>query len=281
MSSLIYLNVTNFIIAELERGAAPWVQPWKCGKRTGVTPMNAISGHQYRGINVPILWHAADVYGYLTNAWLTFKQAQEKGWLVKKGEKGTQVVFTKRITVKDEDDEKQISMLKTFYVFNVEQVEGIEAVLATPEEPPAGAVQSFITATGADIRHGGDNACFVSSRDFITLPNLRDFKSEEHYHATALHELTHWTGHETRLNRDLNKRFGTQAYAAEELIAELGSAFLCAHLGVMGELRHAGYIENWISLLKADNRAIFTAASKAAQAADYLRAFSETTEEAA
>ena len=138
--------------------------------------------------------------------------------------------------------------------------------------------ERFIKATPADIRHGGSRACFVPSLDIIQLPPRSSFVDDGNYHATTLHELKHWSGDKKRLNRDLKNRFGSQAYAAEELIAELTSAFLCAHLGVNGELRHASYIDHWIALLKEDNRAIFTAASKASQAADYLRSFSEHTQ---
>jgi antirestriction protein ArdC len=167
--------------------------------------------------------------------------------------------------------------LRSFVVFNASQIEGLPEVAISPDvlPLPTQTCNTFIKATGADIRHGGDKACYVPSQDFVMLPPFASFKGEEHYHATALHELIHWSGHETRLNRDLKNRFGTQAYAAEELVAELGCAFLCAHLGVQGELRHAGYIDNWLTLLKDDYRAIFTAASKASQAADYLRLFSE------
>ncbi|RNJ51368.1 ArdC family protein [Methylocystis hirsuta] len=280
----VYEAVTRSIIAELEQGAAPWVKPWKGGNCIGILPANAITGRCYSGINIPILWHAADVHGYPTNAWLTFKQALDKGAHVKKGEKGTQIVFTKRVTVEkgDTDEEKQISMLRAFAVFNVAQVDGFDAPdAAAAPPPPAGAVIEFAAATGADIRHGGDKAFFVPSVDFIVLPDPESFESVEYYHATKLHELVHWSGHKTRLDRDLNNRFGTNAYAAEELVAELGAAFLCAHLGVQGQLRHAGYIDSWLSLLKKDERAIFTAASKASAAADYLRAFSEQEEEAA
>ena len=271
----IYREVTNTIIKELEQGAAPWIKPWKSGKRVGIMPVNAITGRSYSGTNVLILWAATDANNWLQNAWLTFKQAQEAGGHVKKGEKGTTVVFTKQIMIEEDDARRKIPILKTFTVFNVHQVEGIEELIATPEQPPEGAVKAFIKATGADIRHGGDKACFVPSKDFIALPNPSDFSGEEHYHATALHELTHWSGHETRLNRELKNRFGTQAYAAEELIAELGAAFLCAHLGVNGELRHASYLNSWLDLLRSDNKAIFTAASKASNAADFLRSFSE------
>jgi antirestriction protein ArdC len=281
----VYEAVTRSIIAELEQGAAPWVKPWKGGNRSGVLPANAITGRCYSGINIPILWHAADLHGYPTNAWLTFKQALERDACVRKGEKGTQVVFTKQLSVKKDDDadeERQISMLRAFTVFNVAQVEGFDApdTTAAPA-PPAGAADAFAAATGADIRHGGDKAFFIPSMDFIVLPDPESFQSVEHYHATKLHELIHWSGHASRLDRDLNNRFGTRAYAAEELVAELGAAFLCAHLGVQGQLRHAGYIDSWLSLLKTDERAIFTAASKASHAADYLRSFSERVEEVA
>jgi antirestriction protein ArdC len=278
----VYESVTQFIIAELERGTAPWIKPWKSGKRVGIIPANAITGHHYRGINVPILWHAVDSRSFPTNAWLTFKQALDAGGHVKKGEKGTQIVFTKRISISGDDDEvRQISMLRAFTVFNVAQVEGMEALLAAPETPPPRAVDGFVSATGADIRHGGDRACYVPSRDFIAPPNPSDFASPEHYEATKLHELVHWSGSERRLKRDLGNRFGTKAYAAEELIAELGAAFLCAHLGVEGQLCHAEYITSWLSLLRENDHAVFTATSKASAAADYLRSFSEKVEEAA
>lgn len=275
----VYEAVTRSIIVELEQGAAPWVKPWKSGKRTGILPANAITGRCYNGINIPILWHAADLHGYPTNSWLTFKQALEKGACVRKGEKGTQVVFTKRLSVKKDDatdEERQISMLRAFAVFNVAQVDGFDAPdTTTAPAPPPRAADAFAAATGADIRHGGDKAYFVPSMDFIVLPDPEYFENVEHYHATKLHELVHWSGHESRLNRDLKNRFGTKAYAAEELVAELGAAFLCAHLGIEGQLRHAGYIDSWLLLLKEDNRAIFTAASKASYATDYLRSFSE------
>lgn len=277
----LYEAVTQSIISQLEQGTAPWVKPWKGGKSIGIMPANAITGHHYRGVNVPILWHAADVNCYPNHAWLTFKQALDKGGSVRKGEKATHIVFTKRIKVEDDDDEREISMLKAFAVFNVAQVDGLEIEQGTPEPPPAGAVEAFVAATGADIRHGGDRACFIPSHDFIALPNPSAFESQQHYDATKLHELCHWSGGKVRLNRDLSGRFGTSSYAAEELIAELGAAFLCAHLGVTGKLRHADYVASWIKLLKDDDRAIFTASSKASQAADYLRSYSEQAKEAA
>ncbi len=273
----LYSSVTNNIIKQLEAGVAPWVKPFKDGRASGVMPMNAASGRGYSGINIPILWHAAEMHGYPTHGWLTYRQAQAAGAQVRAGEKATTVVFTKRLLIKDKatEEEKRVGMLRTFAVFNAAQVDGLK-VLPAPEPL---AIPPFITATKADIRPGA-RPMYVPSLDFIAMPEMSCFKGEEHYHATLLHEACHWTGPKTRLDRDLSGRFGTKSYAAEELVAELGAAFLCAHLGIKGELRHAEYIGNWLELLKADDRAIFTAASKASQAADYLRSFSEKVDDA-
>jgi antirestriction protein ArdC len=183
-------------------------------------------------------------------------------------------------------DRASSSIVRVYYVFNVAQIDGVTDVNSIPRpeittEQRDTAASRFIQATGADIRHGGDRAFYRIADDFIMLPEAPAFESYEHYLATALHELVHFSGHPKRLDRQLKNRFGTKEYAAEELVAELGAAFLCAHLGVQGQLRHAEYLANWLQLLKEDNRAIFTAASKASQAADYLRAFSEKLEEAA
>jgi antirestriction protein ArdC len=243
-------------------------------------PGNASTGRSYSGINIPILWASADANGYPTHAWMTFKQAQDHKANVRKGERGTHVVFTKPVVFKGEDDElEKRSMLREYTVFNIAQIDGFTvAEKPLPPEPERHAtVDAFIAATNAQIRHGGDKACFVPSLDFINLPPASSFKSIEPFYAVALHELGHWSGFKPRLDRDLSARFGTRAYAAEELVAELTAAFLCAHLGIVGELRHAGYIENWLDLLRHDDRAIFTAASKASQAADYLRSFSEAS----
>lgn len=287
MKKNLYQTVTDRILAELEQGAAPWLKPWKHGRGNGagLLPRNAATGHRYRGINVPILWGAAEAAGYPAHGWMTFKQALDLGGHVRKGEKGTQVVFTKKLTVKEEAEggeerERQVSMLRGYTVFNLAQIDGLPERITAPVAPPPpelreSRVASFVEATRADIRHGGNEACFIPSRDIVQMPPAPAFRSPEHYEATLLHELGHWSGHNSRLDRNLTGRFGTQAYAAEELIAELTAAFLCAHLGVTGELRHAGYIASWVRLLKDDKRAIFTAASKASQAADYLRAFSE------
>jgi antirestriction protein ArdC len=283
--SALYESVTNNIIADLERGVAPWVKPWRNGNTGGILPMNTATNRNYNGINIPILWHAQLSCGYPTASWMTYKQAREFGGQVRGGEKSTHVVFTKQLNVKDKetDEEKKIGMLKAYSVFNVAQMDGLTAsTIGHVEETPCqrrDKVDTFIAATKADIRIGGDRACYIPALDFITLPPESAFKSREHFLATSLHECGHWSGHKSRLDRDLKSRFNEKAYAAEELIAELTAAFLCAHLGITGELRHAEYIASWISLLKEDDKAIFTAASKASQAANFLRALSGDVQE--
>ena len=281
----LYESVTNGIIADLEAGIVPWTKPWKSGDGGfGALPINAATGRGYNGINIPILWGARHEKGYPTHGWMTFKQAQGLGATVRGGEKSTHVVFTKQLTLQDSEteEEKRIGMLKAYSVFNVAQIDGLPQKETEPfvltEDRRMQDVEEFMRTTGADIKIGGDRACYVPSMDFVALPPLDAFKAPSNYYATALHELGHWTGHSSRLNRDLRSRFAKQSYAAEELIAELTAAFLCAHLHIEGELRHADYIGHWLKLLREDDRAIFTAASKASQAADYLRAFSEKVE---
>ena len=271
----LYQSITDRIIAELERGCAPWVKPWKDGHAGGALPHNAITGRPYHGINTILLWGASALYG--SQQWLTFKQAEERGGHVKRGEKGTQIVFWKFRTVRDSEtqEERTIPMLRTYYVFNVAQCEDLELPRrrnADSLQPiPATEIDQRIAMTGAHITHGGDAACYVPSADAIHMPKREQFRSLDHYHATLLHELTHWTGAKSRCARDLSGRFGSQAYAAEELIAEIGSAFLCASFGVaLDELQHPAYIANWLDVLRNDNRAIFTAAKLAQQAADLI-----------
>ena len=279
----LYASVTYRIIKDLEAGVAPWVKPWRNGRTTGIMPHNGATHRPYNGINVMILWAEREQHGYDTSNWMTYRQALALGGQVRKGEKATTVVFTKKLTVKDREteEEKKVGMLRTYAVFNEDQIDGlpIESVAIIPPEKRDERIEGFIAATEASIRIGGNKACYIPSLDFIALPEKRQFKSLEHFYATSLHELGHWTGAKPRLDRDLSKRFGTKSYAAEELIAELTAAFLCAHLNIQGELKHAEYIATWITLLKEDDRAIFTAASKASQAAEYLRSFSEESHE--
>jgi antirestriction protein ArdC len=278
----LYAKVTSDIIRDLEAGVAPWVRPWKNAKATGIMPHNGATNRPYNGVNVLLLWSERQEKGYTTSNWMTYKQAIQAGGQVRGGEKSTTVVFTKKLRVKDQEteEEKTVGMLRTYAVFNEDQIDGL-----TPKDPEilapearVEAVDAFLAATGSQVRLGGNQPMYVPSLDFMALPHMQQFRSPEHFYATSLHEHCHWTGAKDRLNRDLSKRFGTKAYAAEELIAELGAAFLCAHLNIQGELRHADYIGTWIGLLKEDDRAIFTAASKASQAVDFLRAFSEPQE---
>ncbi len=279
----LYESVTATIIKQLEEGITPWVRPWTV-KGGGFMPRNFASKRAYSGVNVIILWDAQIRGDFQSSEWLTYKQAREIGAQVRGGEKATRVVFTNSMLVGEGDDEKKIGYLKSFYVFNTGQIDGLLIETHKPQMAQHSrddAATAFIAATKADIQHGGDRAFYRMADDFIRLPDTAAFESYEHYLATGLHELTHWSGAKHRLNRDLNNRFGTKAYAAEELVAELGAAFLCAHLEVKGRLRHAEYVANWLELLKEDPRAVFTAASKASQAADFLRSFSQPKEQAA
>lgn len=275
----IYETVTRSIIEELEQGTIPWVRPWKAG--TPASPRNAVSQRFYRGVNVLLLWSAAMKSGYGSPAWLSYKQALELDGHVKRGEHGTRIVYAATVTKTDRSDDgtetqRDVHFLKWYVVFNVEQTDGMPAHLyastpTTPLEDALSHVDAFITQIGADLRHGGEEAFYNPKTDFIMLPDRQRFENASAYHATSLHEHAHWSGHPSRLNRDLSGRFGTEAYAAEELVAELAAAFLCAALAIPGELRHAGYIQSWLKLLARDKKAIFTAASAASKAADYLR----------
>jgi antirestriction protein ArdC len=276
----LYSEVSARIVAELERGAAPWVKPWSATPGQNV-PQNAVTGRPYSGCNVILLWLARD-RGWKTPRFLTFKQAVEAGGHVRKGEHGTKVYFVKQLQVKDGEGEEAASrlipMMREYTVFNVEQCEELpDSILAgkpmrvrNPDTRDELA-DYFLRTTGADIREGHGEAYFVPSHDFISMPAFASFKGADHFYNVAFHELTHWTGHEARLDRDLKNRFGARGYALEELVAELGAAFLCAEFAFDGDVRNAGYIKTWLELLKADKRAFFTAASKASKAADYLR----------
>jgi antirestriction protein ArdC len=221
--------------------------------------------------------------GYRAPRFLTFKQALELGGNVRKGERGTKVVFVKQLQVRDQNTDSNsptrlIPMMREYTVFNVDQCENLPDSINTGKpmrvrnpDTRDEVADAFLGSTGADVREGHGEACYIPSRDFISMPAFAGFKGADHFYNVAFHELTHWTGHKARLDRDLKNRFGSRNYAAEELIAELGAAFLCAEFGFDGDVRNAGYIANWIELLKADKRAFFTACSQASKAAEYLR----------
>jgi antirestriction protein ArdC len=276
----IYSEVSARIIAELDRGAAPWIKPWSATAGQNV-PQNAVTNRPYSGCNVILLWLARN-RGWASPRFLTFKQAIEAGGNVRKGEHGTKVYFVKQLQIKDSDgeeaDTRPIPMMREYTVFNVDQCENLpDSIKAgkpmrvrNPDTRDALA-DEFLRSTGADIREGHGEAYYVPSHDFISMPAFEAFKGADHFYNVAFHELTHWTGHKSRLDRDLKNRFGQREYAAEELIAELGAAFLSAEFGFDGDVRNAGYIATWIELLKADKRAFFTACNRASKAAEYLR----------
>jgi antirestriction protein ArdC len=280
----LYDEVTQRIISELEVGRFPWVQPWGTGNRPGpAMPCNATTGAKYSGINVLLLWGAAICGGYASQSRLTFKQALASGGNVRKGEHGTIIVYADRFTPEAEkekaletgEDARAVPFLKRYTVFNIAQCEGLsEGLVSRPIPLPAREIiphaEQLITATGADFRIGGDQAFYVPSGDYIQVPPQPAFRDQINYYRTCFHELSHWTGHPSRLNRDFSGRFGTHAYAREELCAEMGSAFVCASLGISPTVRHADYLAGWLDVLREDNRAIFRAASQASKAADYI-----------
>ena len=288
----VYSRVTDKIIADLERGNLTWLQPWQAGHKAGSIsrPLRA-GGKAYRGVNVLMLWAAAMEKGYSCPLWLTYKQAAELGGQVRKGEKGSLVVYADRFTKTGTDDkgadvEIEIPFMKGYTVFNAEQIDGLPAIFTQPCRrsirtssrwtPWSG----FSTSTGIALQHGGNRAFYSPDRDIVQMPELQAFRDGESYYATLAHEMTHATRHETRLNRDLGrKRFADAGYAMEELVAEIGAAFLCADLGITPETRddHAAYVQSWLKVLKDDRRAIFAAASHAQKAADYLHGLQPQT----
>lgn len=270
----IYQQVTDKIIAALETGTAPWLRPWRSGVGTALVPHNAVTGRAYNGINFLVLTCAP----YASNGWLTYKQAQELGGNVRKGERGTHIVFWSfpKIEDKETGKEKVIPFAKPYTVFNLDQCEGIDTAKLktfTPAVAGESPINEIAARHNVRLNHGGDKAFFSPMADAIGMPSADAFKTKEHYAATLAHELVHWTGHESRLARTFGKRFGDEAYAFEELIAEIGSAFVCASTGIPLEgLQHADYVASWLKVLKEDKRAIFTASSQAKRAAEYLTA---------
>ena len=289
----VYTRVTERILADLAQGVRPWMKPWSAANTEGkiARPLR-FNGTPYRGMNVLLLWGEAMDRGYQASIWMTYKQAQELGGRVRKGETGSLVVYADRFTKTETGDkgqeiEREIPFMKGYTVFNVEQIDGLpsqyqQAPCPAPE--PLQFIQqaeAFFKATGARFQHGGNRAFYAPARDFIQLPLAEAFKDPESYAATKAHELIHWTGHESRNAREFGKRFGDDAYAFEELVAELGAAFLCADLGITPEIRddHAAYVGHWLQVLKQDNRAIFSAASHAQRAADYLQGLQQVGEQ--
>jgi len=284
----LYDEITTRIIAELESGRLPWVQPWGTAGVSAplAMPKNASTGRTYSGVNVLILWGAVVARGFSCQSWLTFRQALSLGGNVRKGERGTTVVYADRFIPDDEkrraretgDDAQAIPFLKRFTVFSTDQCENLPEDLATAPPPvPEGLilpeVEAMIRASGADVRLGGDKAFYAPGPDYIQVPRPEAYFEPINWHRTALHELSHWSGAPHRLGRDLSGGFGSKLYAKEELVAEISAAFLCATLGITPTVRHSDYIASWLEVLREDNRAIVRAASAASKVADYLLAF--------
>lgn len=286
----VYQRVTDRLLSALET-CGPWERPWLGVGGSSSMPVNVATGRQYRGSNIVMLWMAAMEHGYSRNVWGTFKQWQEQGASVRKGEKGTPVIWFSMLERKSEqqgegeDETTRFPCARCSWVFNADQVDGyaaptVETAPTGPAFDPCEQAEALMLASGAKVSHAGVQAFYRPGTDEIVLPPRELFvatstaSAGEGYYGTALHELVHWSGAKHRLDRDLSGRFGSNAYAAEELIAELGSAFLCASLGVSLEPRadHAAYLKAWASLLRDDKKAFVTAAAKASQASDYLLA---------
>lgn len=284
----LYSEITDKIIAELETGRVPWVQPWGTTAANAPLglPKNASTDRQYSGINVLLLWGAVIERGFSGQGWLTFRQALSLGGNVRKGERGTTVVYADRFVPEDEkrraretgEDAQATPFLKRFTVFNTDQCENLPEDVATAALPvPTGLieprVEALIAATGIDFRIGGNRAFYLPAHDYVQVPPPQAYFEPINWHRTALHELGHASGAPHRLNRDFSGSFGSKKYAFEELIAEINAAFCCASLGITPTVRHADYIGSWLEVLREDNRAIVRAASQASKAADWLLAF--------
>lgn len=283
----VYARVTAAILAALEAGTRPWMPSWNAAHAAG--PISRPSRHDgtpYRGVNVLLLWLAAMESGYLAPHWMTYRQAQALGGQVRQGERGSLVVYANAIkrTETDEktgeDEEIEIPYMKGYTVFNAEQIDGLpdryRATVAAPVLSDAGRsarLDAFFAATGADVRHGGDRAYYDPDADYIQMPPFAAFRDPESFYGTLAHECVHWAGHSSRLARDFGaKSWGDAGYAMEELVAEIGSAFLGAALGFAPQVteNHAAYVDSWVRVLAGDRRAIFAAASHAQKAADHL-----------
>jgi antirestriction protein ArdC len=277
----IYQQITDKLVAILENGSeGKWHCPWH---NRGLSMPTNVTGRQYRGINIPILWATAEELGYPTAIWGTYRQWLERGAQVRKGERSTMVVFWKKLDkkpkpgeeIEGDDGKRGYMYARGYFVFNAAQVDNWEA-----PTPPAALLESqritqadaFFQHTRSRVVHGGDRAFYRPSGDEIRMPEFEQFESAIRYYSTLAHEHVHWTGSEPRCNRQFGERFGDEAYAFEELVAELGAAFLCAQLGLDNEPRedHAAYVKSWLKVLQNDKRAIFTAAGKAQAAVDFL-----------
>lgn len=292
----VFQKITDLIVSAIEQGAGSYRIPWRTSGGFPHSPMNAVSRRPYRGVNVLVLWATAQERGYTSGIWATYKQWQELGAQVRKGEKSANVVFWKFFDKINESEDhsgegesalRRIPVARDFWVFSAEQVDGYahQEEPKTTREERIEKAETFFREIGIEVKPGGNRAYYSADSDSIHMPAFDAFKEALYYYSVLSHETTHWTGAKHRLNRDLSGRFGSESYAIEELVAELGSSFLCAELGLPSDPRedHAPYIASWLKVLKNDKRAIFTAAAKAQEAVDWLKkhTHSRSQEEAA
>jgi antirestriction protein ArdC len=292
----IYSEITSQLVAAIESDPGKPSLPWRRSSGPLFMPVNALTKNSYNGINIVSLWVAAELKAYTTPMWATYRQWTELGAQVRKDEKSSLVIFYKEFEAdpdpQDASDDGKRRVARASRVFNAAQVDGFASADAPQPLGPIDrivAADNFVSATGARIEHGGERAYYRPSTDHIQMPDEDAFcgtatmNRSEGYYATLVHELTHWSGAKHRLDREMGKRFGDRAYAAEELIAEIGAAFLCSELGITQEVRadHAQYLAQWIELLKDDSRAIFAAAAKASEAAAYLKRLTAEVKRAA
>lgn len=288
----VYTTVTTQIVNAIEKGVGNWRMPWHTSGQFAFSPINVASKKPYRGVNTLCLWAAAQAKGYERGEWATYQQWQELGGQVRRGERATTVVFWKFAngTAENQDGGEEqpqaasrLLFTRGYSVFNAAQVDGYtpKPNRHAPIEERIERAEAFFQGVSARVVHQGNRAFYSPVDDTITLPPFAAFFTPVDYYSTRAHESGHWTAKPERCNRQLGKRFGDQAYSVEELVAELTAAFVCAHLGLSSEPRedHAQYIASWLKVLKADKRAIFTAASKAQQAADYMIGRAETARE--
>jgi antirestriction protein ArdC len=287
----VHEAITNQIIAAIEAGTGKPQMPWHRSGANIMRPVNVSSGNAYRGVNTVALWAAADAFGYEHGLWGTYRQWQDRGAQVRKGEKSSLIVFYREFEsddaeASDDNDRRTRCMARASRVFNIAQVDGYVIDEPTPDDnrvDPIESAEAFVCATGAKISEFGDRAFYSIREDAITMPDRYRFidtksgTATEAWYATLLHELTHWTGASHRLDRTFGERFGDDAYAMEELVAELGAAFLCGDLDISAEPRsdHAAYIDSWLRILKGDRKAIFAAASAANKASEYLKSIAQ------
>lgn len=283
----IHQTVTNTIIAQLEKGTLPWQKPWNGGSMIPLAlPKNITTGNKYRGINIPLLWMSTAAQDFTTHEWASFNQWKANKESIAKGQKGTMIIYYDTFEREEDGEIKKIPFVKTSYVFNRCQLASYKPETHIQPEPKLlvdrlSNVEEFIYNTKAIVKHGGNRAFYAPAADSITMPFQERFidtatrTATEGYYSILLHELTHWTGHKSRLDRLGNNRFGSKPYAYEELIAEMGSAFLCAELEITNAPKadHASYFGSWLQVLKDDKKAILTAASEATKICDFLQGF--------